>query len=83
MDITISKTISETVTLSDANVKEITRQSLKRMLDPGEYIEANPHKANKPWLAKDDAYRGEVVTRYLRPASRDEIAIYAVLCLVG
>lgn len=78
MQISIIESVEKKVYLSDYNIKEVTKQKLKSMLDGGEWLRT---KEGKKIVTKDeDNWRhGSVSEDYVRDATELDIAIFTVL----
>lgn len=78
MQISIIESVEKKVYLSDYNIKEVTKQKLKSMLDGGEWLRT---KEGKKIVTKDeDNWRhGSVSEDYVRDATELDLAIFTVL----
>ena len=79
MQIKHSRTVYETLDLSDYEVNEITRRRLKQLITPGEYLRLN--SAGKRVLMQDDPHHrhGSISEIYVRDATELDIAVCLVL----
>lgn len=76
MEITITQTSYDKVQLSDKNIKEVTLNKLRSMLE-WNYIE---YDSGVAWICKDGpSYHGSVGTDYIRKATPLEISIYETI----
>lgn len=79
MEIQYTRRVSETITLTEEQVRSITRRKLLELVNPGEYLRTE--KDGKIVLKQDDPHwrHGSVSEVYVRDATALDIAIFKVL----
>ncbi len=78
MDITIHKTVSEVVRISEEETKRITKAYLRSLVAPGEYLRTN-NGVVQVWMDDPHHRHGSIDEVYVRQATERDVAVFRAL----